>query len=329
MKTNMTKGETEPRMSRILWATDFSEESHYCLPYMKFLSETIETKNYGLYVIPRVSDWVFETAFSTDGDLADTIAKNRQKSIETIRDAGKNAGLSIEAIVLEGIASQELLTFSRENEIDIIMAGRRGMSEIEHILIGSTTSRLIRNSQVPVFVIPKENRDGKVEKILCPIDFNELSLWELEYAICMARQLQAKLYVVHISEFFNFKVPMFKRDKLISKINEKIMDTAAQHDYNIENIIYDEGEPGHKIIEIANKIEADVITMATHQRSGFEKLFLGSITEKVLMYSDIPVLVLPPRILEMETDSNDEYAQDEEDEIIDESDLDDELDGQA
>lgn len=294
----------EPRISNLLWATDFSEESLYCLPYVKDISRSVEGNDYGVFILPKFSDWIYETAFASDGELLETIEKTRQGSLDKIRDANKESGLSMEPVVLEGIASEEVLAFSKENDVDLIFAGRRGMSEIEHILIGSTTSRLIRNCEVPVCVIPKERKDAKVERILCPIDFNELSMWELEYAIHLSLQTKAKLYVAHISEFFNYKVPVFKRDKLISKINEKIIGIAEQHNYEIENIIYDEGEPGHKIIEIAKKNQIDLITMATHQRKGFEKLFLGSIVEKVLMYSDIPVIVLPPKVLEEQYSEN-------------------------
>jgi len=287
----------EPKIANFLWATDFSEESLYCLPYVKTISHSIKGKDYGLFILPKFSDWVYETAFASDGELLETIDKTRQGSLEKIQEANKQSGLEMEPVVLEGIASEEILKFARENDVDMIFAGRRGISEIEHILIGSTTSRLIRNCEIPVCVIPKERTDVKIERVLCPIDFNELSMWELEYAIHLARQLNAKLYVAHISEFFNFKVPVFKRDKLINKINAKILSLAYQHNYNIENIIYDEGEPAHKIIEIAKKNQIDMITMATHQRKGLEKFFLGSIVEKVLMYSDIPVIVLPPRIL--------------------------------
>jgi nucleotide-binding universal stress UspA family protein len=285
---------TDSKITKIAWATDFSKESRFCLPYIKFFTETLDTENHALYVLPKFSDWIIETAFLTDDELFATIEKTRRKSLANINNYSKRSGVPFKATVIEGIASEEIIKYAGENDIDIVFAGRRGISEIEQILIGSTTSRLIRNTDIPVFVAPKNRRAVKIEKILCPIDFNEFSMRELEFAISLARQLNAQLYAVHISEFFNYRVPVFKRDRLIEKINKKITNIAKDHNYKIENIIYDEGEPGQKIIEIANKNKMDLITMATHQRTGIEKFFLGSITEKVLMYSSIPVLILPP-----------------------------------
>lgn len=286
-------------IKKTLWATDFSNESKFCLPYLKLFSEKLKTKNHALYVLPKFSDWIYETAFFNDEDLHKTIEKTKQQSLDKMLNFSKQSEIRFDVDVVEGIESDEIINFSKSNNIDLIFVGRRGISEIEHILIGSTTSRLTRKSDIPVLVVPREKKDAKVSTILSPIDFSESSLFELNYSIALAKQLGALLYVVHISEFFNIKVPVLKRDKLIEKINKKIEGIAAKHDYRIENIIYDVGEPAQKILEIAKTNEIDLITMATHQRKGIEKFFLGSISEKVLMYSDTPVLILPPSDYEL------------------------------
>jgi nucleotide-binding universal stress UspA family protein len=287
------------KIKRILWATDFSEESKFCLPYVKFFSEKLRTTNHALYVLPKFSDWIYETAFFNDEELHKTVEKTRRQSQDKMLNFSQKSDIPFEVDVVEGIESDEIISYAQRNKIDLMVVGRRGISEIEHILIGSTTSRLTRKSDIPVLVVPKSNKNGKISTILSPIDFTESSLLELNYSISLARQLGASLYVVHISEFFNIKVPVLKRDKLIDKINKKIEGIAAKHDYKIEKIIYDVGEPAQKIIETAKTNKVDLITMATHQRKGIEKFFLGSISEKVLMYSDTPVLVLPPSDYEL------------------------------
>ncbi|MCP5046929.1 MAG: universal stress protein [bacterium] len=289
-----TKTPLNSKIKRVLWTTDFSKESRYCLPYVKCFNESLKTKNHALYVLPKFSDWVYETAFMTDDELFATIERTRQKSLSRITNYSDRSGIPFKANIIEGLASDAIIRYSDEHNIDIIFTGRRGVSEIEQILVGSTTSRLIRNTRIPVFVVPKKKRDVSMEKILCPIDFNDFAMMELRYSISLAKQFKAKLYVAHVSEFYNYRLPIFKRDKLIDGINEKILGIAKELKYKIEELIYEEGEPAHKIIEIAKKNKMDVITMGTHQRTGIEKLFLGSITEKVLMYSNIPVIILPP-----------------------------------
>lgn len=282
------------KLKSLIWATDFSKESRACLPYLKFLSDKLNTNNHAVYVLPKFSDWVYEAAFFSHEDLFQEIENTKRKSLAKIERDSKKRDLGLKPVLLEGIASEEIIKYADENDGDLILAGRRGISQIEEILIGSTTSRLIRNSHKPVLVIPKAKREVKIESIMAPIDFNEMSLLELHYSIFLARVLGAKLYVVHISEFFNYRLPALKRHDLIEKINQKIQNIADESGYEIENFIYDEGEPAQKIIEISKKKKIDLVVMTTRQRSGFEKFFLGSITEKVLMYSNIPTLILPP-----------------------------------
>jgi len=288
------KKKISSKISNILWATDFSQESRDCLAYVKTLTDKCNTENHALYVLPKFADWIYETAFFTDEELMKTIEKTRQDSLEKIEDLSAQSDVNFAVDVVEGIESEEIIRLAHDKKANLILAGRRGISQIEHILIGSTTSRLIRNSDIPVLVIPDAAKSGRMNNILCPLDFSDSSLMELKYSISLAKQLDAGLYVVHVSEFFNYKVPVLKRDKLIAKINEKISAIVDEYDYDIENIIYETGEPASKIIEVAEKNNIDLIAMATHQRKGIEKFFLGSITEKVLMYSGIPVLVLPP-----------------------------------
>lgn len=286
-------------IKEILWGTDFSKESRACLPYMKHISEKLNTENHALYVLPRFSDWVYETAFLKDEELLKTIEHTRIKSKQKIENYSKKAGFNFKSEIAEGIASEEMIRYAELHNVDIIFVGRRGISEIEQLLIGSTTSRLIRNSTIPIFVVPKPRRNVNIDKILSPVDFSESSLLELKYSIALAKQLNAELYVIHVSEFFNYKVPVLKRDKLVNKINEKIAAIAQDSGHQITKIIYEMGEPAQKILQVAKNIKADVIPMAMHQKSGIERFFLGSISEKVLMYSDIPVLILPPSDYEL------------------------------
>ena len=281
------------KIKNLLWATDFSNESKSCLSYIGFFNRKINAKNYAIYVLPKFSDWVYEAAFFSNEDLFKEIEKTKKKSMTKMLSLSRDQKIDFKAKILEGIASEEIVNFADSKKIDIIFAGRRGISELEQILVGSTTSRIIRKSNVPAFVVPKTKRNVSVKKILTPVDFDSSLLSELKYSIILASQLKAKLYVAHISEFFNYRVPVLEKDKLANLINKKIEGVAKEFNFHIENIFHDIGEAAQKIVEISKKEEMDLIVMTSHQRKGVEKFFLGSVTEKVLMASDIPLLIVP------------------------------------
>jgi len=281
-------------IQRILWATDFSRESMSCLPWVEWVQHQIRPETHALYVLPRFSDWVYEAAFFSLEDLRREIESTREKSTSKLAEISKRKEMEFKVAVREGIASEEISTYAREQSMDMIFAGRRGLSEIEQILVGSTTARLLRNAHTPVFVVPREKRKAAIRRILAPVDLNELSMRELRYAIALARQFQAELVVMHVAEFYNYKVPALKHHQLIERINRQIAEVAAKLDYAVENIIHETGEPAHKIMEVADAQDMDVIVMATSQRRGLEKFLMGSVTQKVLLATSIPLIVLPP-----------------------------------
>ena len=97
MTTTKTE-QCEPKIANLLWATDFSEESLYCLPYLKYISDSVKGNDYGMFILPKFSDWIYETAFASDGELLETIEKTRQGSMDKIREANKTAGMEMEPL---------------------------------------------------------------------------------------------------------------------------------------------------------------------------------------------------------------------------------------
>jgi len=86
-------------IKKLLWATDFSNESKLCLPYIKYFSETIKVKNYALYVLPKFSDWVYEAAFFSNEDLHREVEKTKKKSKSKILGYNSTYKLDFKAMV--------------------------------------------------------------------------------------------------------------------------------------------------------------------------------------------------------------------------------------
>ncbi|HHS14170.1 MAG TPA: universal stress protein [bacterium] len=142
------------------------------------------------------------------------------------------------------------------------------------------------------------------KKILCPTDFSEFSYEALQRAIDMASQFKAELIVLHVvnpvpvaagmTGYPGFNIPEYQKelakharenlDKLIKKrVPEKIRVKA-------EVAL---GNEADEIVRIAEEEDIDLIVIATHGRTGIQRLFFGSVTEKVLRHTQHPVLVIP------------------------------------
>ena len=60
-------------------------------------------------------------------------------------------------------------------------------------------------------------------------------------------------------------------------------------------VITEDGDSAESIVKVAEEMAIDVIVMGSHSRSGLEKILMGSVTEKVLNHSKIPVLIIPTK----------------------------------
>jgi nucleotide-binding universal stress UspA family protein len=138
--------------------------------------------------------------------------------------------------------------------------------------------------------------------VLCPIDFSETSARALTYATVLARWYDAHLEVLHVVPAFEENEPPAhfdietgvwpSRDRLVAEI-ERLIAAAGARDLK-SRALAQEGR-AHEIIACrARALPADLLVMGTHGRSGFNRLLLGSITEKVLRQVSCPVLTVPP-----------------------------------
>ena len=145
----------------------------------------------------------------------------------------------------------------------------------------------------------------KIKNILLPTDFSKTSLTASEYAINLANQYGAKLYILHVLE----KTPPILAIRSLDLSREKIIESidadAQSHlDECIKKIkrngeieIFSAIRKGidyEEIIKYSKEKKIDVIVIATHGRTGILHTLLGSVAEKVIRYSKIPVLVTTP-----------------------------------
>ena len=89
------------------------------------------------------------------------------------------------------------------------------------------------------------------------------------------------------------KVPLVKIDNL-EKLSQQFLDNSKLHlgDDNIQTMVKD-GDFADSILKTAKDLKTDVIIMGSHSRKWFDNIVIGSVTEKVILYTTIPVLIIP------------------------------------
>ena len=138
--------------------------------------------------------------------------------------------------------------------------------------------------------------------ILCPVDFSEFSRRALECAVSIARCYGARVTALHvIPTIVAFGPPtgeglyppmVFSPEDLRQFRDELAAFARGCGAADVETEVA-EGSVSGVIEEFARDLPADLVVMGTHGRSGFERLLLGSVTEKILRKAPCPVLTVP------------------------------------
>jgi len=152
----------------------------------------------------------------------------------------------------------------------------------------------------------------RITRILCPVDFSETSQHALDRAAAIARWYQATLTLLFV--FPNLPVmdlpPLELED---AERNRLLVELRRMADRLPSGITLDcrvrEGASIHdEIVAQATAIHADLLVLGTHGRSGFQRLFLGSVAEKVIRKAACPTLVVPPRAPDLAADAGAEFG---------------------
>ena len=139
----------------------------------------------------------------------------------------------------------------------------------------------------------------EIRRILCPVDFSDHSRRALDQAIAIARWYESTVTVLHV--FSPAPVVEFDPGPVVYDRDQLLADTKAFAEkegapgITIEALVR-EGNTPTEILEQATGMQADLLVIGTHGRSGFERLLLGSIAEKVLRKVSCPVMTVPRRL---------------------------------
>ena len=140
-------------------------------------------------------------------------------------------------------------------------------------------------------------------RVLCPTDFSEASDHAVELAVAIARAYRARIAALHVASPAVVPLELGPPSGLSpgdGEIEALRAKTAARFSAASGagiglDVFVDTGSPADGILHRSAALPADMIVMGTHGSRGFERLMLGSVTERVLRQARCPVLTVPPR----------------------------------
>ena len=270
-------------MKRILVPTDFSEHAEYALR----VAAQIAKQNNSEILLLHMLELPHQAGDAMgSGHQIPEIMFYKDKAIsnlEDLMDVDFLEGINVSEIIQFEKAFDGILAVSKKNNVDLVVMGSHGTSGFQEMFIGSNTEKVVRFSEAPVLVIKNKVNDFSASNFVFASDFSNEIKQPFAQLVDFAKAFDANLSLVTVNTPNSFKP---------THVAEKIMnDFMKEFNYPKYTLnIYNDVNVEKGILNFANSVNADLIGMCTHGRTGFAHFFNGSISEDLVNHAVRPVI---------------------------------------
>lgn len=274
-------------MKTILFPTDFSSNAIHASEYAGMVAKRMDAKVVllNVYTIPTISE------YQLPNEIENFINLKKREAQENLEEFTKvflkNTGLPSDRVSVKveyGHISDKIVDTARSIQADMIVMGTKGATDFWDKWLGTNAQKVMKNANCPVWIVPQKALLHYPQNFLYAADFQEDELLATHKVKELAEPFGAKCKVVHIHDYFEVNV------------GHRIEATAHQ----INDVFDDEEGVSVKTLHRANIIEGletyirthkpDVLAMAIHEKSFFDRIFDTSITKHFVQNAHLPIL---------------------------------------
>jgi len=273
------------KMKKILVPIDFSKEAQYAAKVAAKIANKTKSEIYLLHMLDLPSSTVDPVEMSNlyEGPQTVFFMKGIHKRFEKFKKLPFFKGIKVNETVRFHKAFDGVIEESKKNKVDLIVMGSQGSTGLKEMLVGSNTEKVVRHSNIPVLVIKQDIKNFDIKNMIFASDFTAKSKKSFKNVLDFANIFKAKIHLLFINTVHNFestKVTNIKLNNFMSDFNFKNYTLNIYNDTTIE-----EG-----ILNFGKEINADLIAINTHGRSGLSQLFSESISKELANHALRPVI---------------------------------------
>lgn len=273
-------------MKTILLPTDFSSTADNALNYALTLAKKQNIKIILLHVY-QVPAPIAEVPFGVLNEERLALKANSENKIKNLEMRIQHAGgISYECLVEEGAAVDTILKVAKEKKVDLIVMGATGETSLVGVIFGSVSLKVMEKAQCPVMTVPQHMTISKeIKRITFATDYHQSDLAAIDKASEIAAATNAQLNILHISDAV---IGADEEKALMKNFMEKVKSATSYfnlsfqiiHAYNVEK----------RLEQYVEDESTDMLMMATHYRTFFDRLFSRSMTKEVALNTKVPVV---------------------------------------
>lgn len=145
-------------MKKLLVAVDFSSATPIVIEKAKRLALSSNSEIKLIHVVAPEPDFIGDDVGpQVIRDLKAQKYRERHKEIQQIADSMKNEGIKVTPILMQGVTVDSIIKEQKRFDADLIIIGSHGHGAMYNLLMGSVVEGVIRESKIPVLVVPVNN----------------------------------------------------------------------------------------------------------------------------------------------------------------------------
>lgn len=276
-------------MKKILVPVDFSKASMTAMEVACEIAKKANADITALHVVEEIVSDSFKISGEGHADDAEDrlftfkLIERAKKQLEKLVQDPKFEAVKVNGELRMGNPFHGVKTIVAEQKSDLVVMGSRGHTKLEEMVIGTNTEKIVRSIKCPVLTVHKK-----------PSTFN---FKNIVYATAMHKDEEVFSRIIkRTQQIYNSTIHLvrintpadFQRDRVVKDYMEKFARKLGLKNYTIN--VYNDTAEEEGIIYFADSINADLIAMATHGRTGFAHVLAGSIAEEVVGHAKRPVL---------------------------------------
>jgi nucleotide-binding universal stress UspA family protein len=221
------------------------------------------------------------------------------------------------SLVKKGYPGEEILKTIQAKEVDLVVLGTRGYSKATGFLLGSVSQWVLQEAPCSVLIarnMPREKKNVQGLKLLLATDGSPDAQAAVDFLQSVELPASSQITILHIvkkqlyeteqalttdskneTEFAKLAEELFEvRGREGAKLLENTRKALSSHDLPIqERLVY--GNPAAEILKTARYMKADLIVMGSRGTTGVKRLFLGSVSNKVVHSAGCSVAIIRNR----------------------------------
>jgi nucleotide-binding universal stress UspA family protein len=297
---------------RLVIAIDGGDEAQHAARRGLELASVFDATVYALHVVEQKALRLTETA-----DEKTRLRELGAEILDDIEALASEFEHPLTTKLAEGKPAVQISEYADEQDADLIVIGRQGMTGLGKRLLGGVTEQVLHRSDIPVFVVPGE--DGvsgtkeRYSRVLIPTDGSENAEAATPHGVIIAQHFDSTIHVLNIVDLqaaggaFNaggLEKEFIERleargQEAVDRVRDEITETGpdVEVETSVNRTTSFEGAAAG-VREYVWDSEIDLVVMSSHGRSNLKRQLLGSVASTVLRTVDVPVLVVKRTALE-------------------------------